>query len=110
MLRQTQTMRALSAAKSIDDVSDSVAETLFNDAELDILSAAFASSTSRIDTGASSALATAAQVAKVPAQPAPPSDDDDLLGLLGLGADAPLELLDDSAEPPAAEPRKTAQR
>src|SRR5262249_42906360 len=42
-LRQTQTMRALAAAKSIDDISNSMAETLFGEADLDMLSAALAS-------------------------------------------------------------------
>jgi hypothetical protein len=99
-------MRALSVAKSIDDVSDSVAETLFNDAELDLLTAAFASSAGWTDTGAEPAAAKKAPAAK-PAETAPPADDD-LIGLLGLGDDAPLELLDDSAGP--TQPRKTAQR
>lgn len=40
---RTQTLRALARAKSIDDVSSSMAESLFGDADLDMLSAAFAS-------------------------------------------------------------------
>ena len=36
-LRQTQTMRAIAVAKSIDDISSSMAETLFGDAELDLV-------------------------------------------------------------------------
>jgi type II secretory pathway predicted ATPase ExeA len=43
LLHQTQTMRALASAKSIDDISNSMAETLFGDADLDMLSAALAS-------------------------------------------------------------------
>ena len=43
VLHQTQTMRALASAKSIDDISNSMAETLFGDADLDMLSAALAS-------------------------------------------------------------------
>ena len=42
-LNNTQTMRALASAKSIDDISSSMAETLFGDADLDMLSAALAS-------------------------------------------------------------------
>jgi type II secretory pathway predicted ATPase ExeA len=41
--RQTQTLRALATAKSIDDISNSMAETLFGEADLDMLSAALAS-------------------------------------------------------------------
>ncbi len=43
LLHNTQTMRALASAKSIDDISSSMAETLFGDADLDMLSAALAS-------------------------------------------------------------------
>ncbi|HLF23518.1 MAG TPA: hypothetical protein VI565_06295, partial [Burkholderiales bacterium] len=40
---QTQTTRPLAAAKPVDDISNSMAEALFGDADLDMLSAALAS-------------------------------------------------------------------
>jgi hypothetical protein len=43
LTHRTQTLRALSSAKSLDDISSSMAETLFGDADLDMLSAALAS-------------------------------------------------------------------
>jgi hypothetical protein len=107
LLRQTQTVRALSLAKSIDDVSESVAETLFNDAELDLLTAAFASSAGWPDTATQAPAGTRA--AAKPAASSPPGEDD-LLGLLGLGDDAPLELLDEPAEPATDQSRKTVHR
>ena len=104
--RQTQTMRAISEATSIVDMSDTMAETLFGDAELDFLSTSLATETP----------APAPRPAPTPAakaQPKPakaaPSDDDDLLDLLGL-SDAPLELIDDSAQPPAGPGRKSGSR
>jgi len=91
-------MRAISVAKSIDDISEVDAETLFSDAELDLVAAALASAAEWADEEED----TAAAPPSTPAKPAtaktlPP--DDDLLALLGLGDDAPLELIDDSADP-----------
>jgi hypothetical protein len=119
-------MRAISVAKSIDDVSDSMAETLFGDAELDLMTAALASSAnwdddapgvaaSKPEANAPTPKPTAAppkpaQTAKpaAAAQPKPkPPESDDLLDLLGL-SDAPLELIDDSTLPPTAPSPKTA--
>jgi hypothetical protein len=120
--RQTQTMRAISAAKSIDDVSDTMAETLFGDAELDLLTAALASNW---DDDPSAAGTAKPEAKTAPAKPAPPPTPkpaaakpaaaksapatcDDLLDMLGLGPDAPLELIDDSTLPPTAPSHKTA--
>jgi hypothetical protein len=110
LLRQTQTMRAISVAKSIDDISSSMAETLFGDAELDLMTAALASAAEW--PADEQAPATAPQKpAPAPAaaeDPAPPLDDP--FDLFGLGDDAPLELIDDSTLPPVDRPRKTAAR
>ncbi len=103
-LRQTQTMRAISMAKSIDDVSDSMAETLFGEADLDFLSAALASAVGEGEGEESQASASAQGVANAPAPPV-----DDLMDLFNLGPDAPLELIDDSATIPGDQ-RKTAVR
>ncbi len=108
MLRQTQTMRAISEAKSIVDISDSMAETLFGEAELDFLSASLASAANWTEADAVPPPARAPAPA-TKAQPKPakakPSGDEDLLDLLGL-SDAPLELIDDPA-PPADQARKS---
>jgi hypothetical protein len=111
-LRQTQTMRAIAVAKSIDDISSTMAETLFGDAELDLVTAALASAAEWPDDDEPPA----PQVSKPeppkaaaraePAKPAPPVDDP--FDLFGLGDDAPLELIDDSTLPPAN--RKSASR
>jgi type II secretory pathway predicted ATPase ExeA len=100
LARQTQTMRAISVAKSIDDISNSMAETLFGDADLDLLSAALASA--GFDDPADA----------TPEPPDEPADDesDDIMDLFNLGPDAPLELIDDSATPPSGHTRKTATR
>jgi hypothetical protein len=103
-LRQTQTMRAISLAKSIDDVSDSMAETLFGEAELDFLSATLASAVGESDESQAAASAPSA-----PAAPATEPPIDDLMDLFNLGPDAPLELIDDSATP-QSDQRKTARR
>lgn len=100
-LRQTQTMRAISAAKSINDVSDSMAETLFGEAELDFLSAALASA---VDEGEESQAAAASASAPPPTSSPP----DELTDLFNLGPDAPLELIDDSAAP-QSDRRKSAR-
>jgi general secretion pathway protein A len=113
-LRQTQTMRAISVAKSIDDISSSMAETLFGDADLEMLSQALASAGWSEDKAAAAEQppTQSTPAARPKAKPAPPpaSPEDDLLDLLGLGADAPLELLDDSAPHADEAARKTATR
>jgi type II secretory pathway predicted ATPase ExeA len=119
LLRQTQTMRAIAVAKSIDDVSDSMAETLFGDAELDLMTAALASSASwdddkpGIEAPKPDSSPPPAPKAAAPAKPKPapaatpkPAESDDLLDLLGL-SDAPLELIDDSTLPPTGSSHKT---
>jgi type II secretory pathway predicted ATPase ExeA len=115
-LRQTQTMRAISVAKSIDDISELDAETLFSDAELDLVSAALASAAEWPDDDepAPAPVSTPkAAPAPPPAKPAaakvaPPADDP--FDLFGLGDDAPLELIDDSAPTPDDRTRKSAAR
>jgi hypothetical protein len=111
VLRQTQTMRALSLAKSIEDVSDSMAETLFGEADLDFLSAALASSLGESDESQAAA-APEAVAPSVPNAPPPPTSSpvDELMDLFNLGPDAPLELIDDSVTPQNDLPRKTAAR
>jgi hypothetical protein len=136
VLRQTQTMRAISVAKSIDDISNSMAETLFGDADLEKLNSAFEASSWAEDAPAAppapaSAAPVAPAAAKPPPQtqtpkpapptpaarpaqqmpaakpPPPPPADDDPFDFLGLGRDAPLELID---EPIGGQPRKEATR
>ena len=106
LLRQTQTMRAISVAKSIDDISSSMAETLFGDAELDLMAAALASAAGESPDDAD-AVPTPSRASprhdrrdRKPPRP-PPKADDDPFDLFGLGDDAPLELIDDSTLPPA---------
>lgn len=126
VLRQTQTMRAISVAKSIDDISNSMAETLFGDADLETLSSALEASGWTEDDApaatpsAASPATTPSAAAKLPpqpaaakaappvpaAKPAPPADDDPF-DFLGLGRDAPLELID---EPGETQQRKEAGR
>jgi predicted flap endonuclease-1-like 5' DNA nuclease len=107
-------MRAISVAKSIDDISSSMAETLFGDADLEMLSQALASAGWSEDKAAAAEQppTQSTPAARPKAKPAPPpaSPEDDLLDLLGLGADAPLELLDDSAPHADEAARKTATR
>jgi general secretion pathway protein A len=135
VLRQTQTMRAISVAKSIDDISNSMAETLFGDADLEKLNTALEASGWTDDPAMEppaaspattlSAAATlpaqappapkaspSAQTAKPPqpmpaAKPAPLPADDDPFDFLGLGRDAPLELID---EPVGPQQRKEVAR
>ncbi len=124
-LRQTQTMRAIAGAKSIDDLSEFDAETLFSDAELDLVSAALASAADWPDDdeptaapapapprSATAKAAPAPAPAPAPSRPAAPKAapqaEEDPFDLFGLGDDAPLELIDDSTLPPSA--RKTAAR
>ena len=121
-LRQTHTMRAIAVAKSIDDISSSMAETLFGDAHLDLVTAALASAAAEwaenegppalastpTPAPAAAAAARKPEPAKVAATALPP--DDDPFDFLGLGDDAPLELIDDSAQPPADKSRKSAAR
>jgi hypothetical protein len=105
LLRQTQTMRAIAVAKSIDDISSSMAETLFGDAELDLVTAALASAAEWPDDDTEPVPALSKPE---PAKAAPPVDDP--FDLFGLGDDAPLELIDDSVAPPADSNRKSATR
>jgi hypothetical protein len=137
VLRQTQTMRAIAVAKSIDDISNSMAETLFGDADLEKLSSALEASGWTEDDAPAATPATAspgptpaAAAAKLPpqtpaakpsppmpaakpaqqmpaAKPAPLPADDDPFDFLGLGRDAPLELID---EPVGPQQRKEAGR
>ena len=100
---QTQTMRAISLAKSIDDVSDSMAETLFGEAELDFLSATLASTVGEGEELHASASASNASNAPTP-------QVDELMDLFNLGPDAPLELIDDSATIPGDQRKKAARR
>lgn len=97
-------MRAISLAKSIDDVSDSMAETLFGEADLDFLSAALASAVGEGDEAEASASA--------PSAPTPPTAPpvDDLMDLFNLGPDAPLELIDDSAAPQGDQRKSSVRR
>jgi hypothetical protein len=108
-------MRALSVAKSIDDISSSMAETLFGDADLEMLSAALASAGwSETDT------ATATESAPSPAPKAPPkaatpqaprpAPNEDPFAFFDLSPGAPLELLDDSKTPGADSARKVATK
>ncbi len=133
-LRQTQTMRAIAGAKSIDDISEIDAETLFSDAELDLVSAALASAADWPDDDepAAPVPAPARPVAATATKPAParpegakpaksprsqpeavkiaPVAEEDPFDLFGLGDDAPLELIDDSELPPNDHGRKSATR
>jgi hypothetical protein len=106
-------MRAIAVAKSIDDISSSMAETLFGDAELDLVKAALASAADWPDDDELSAPAAAeparasakSATAKHAAEPQPAKAAepvDDPFDLFGLGDDAPLELMDDSTLPPVA--------
>ncbi len=127
VLRQTQTLRAISVAKSIDDISNSMAETLFGDVDLEQLNTALeASGWTEDDAAAATPSApslgtTPSPMPRLPpkppaasstpsmpgakaapqmsaAKPAPPADDDPF-DFLGLGHDAPLELIDEPVEP-----------
>ncbi|HXS80328.1 MAG TPA: AAA family ATPase [Gammaproteobacteria bacterium] len=112
LARQTQTVRAIADAKSLDDISDIDAETLFGDAELDLVSAALASAADWPDDDEPTASPTPAlSSAPRPAsgKTAAPSTDDGF-DLFGLDANAPLELIDDSTLPPANPRPKTAAR
>ncbi len=133
LLRQTQTMRAISVAKSIDDISNSMAETLFGETDLGKLGDALAASGWIDDEVAAEPASPAspppAPAATVPSatarapqapvprpaqqppaaksappppapKPAPAPADDDPFDFLGLGRDAPLELIDDDAVAP----------
>jgi type II secretory pathway predicted ATPase ExeA len=132
-LRQTQTMRAIAGAKSIDDLSEIDAETLFSDAELDLVSAALASAAEWPDDDeptaapvrpprrepaktaapppsrpeAAKKTAASASARPAAAKAAAPAEEDPF-ELFGLGDDAPLELIDDSTLPPNT--RKSAAR
>ncbi|HVJ29692.1 MAG TPA: hypothetical protein VNA66_05225, partial [Gammaproteobacteria bacterium] len=116
--RPAQPGRGIAGAKSIDDLSDLDAETLFADAELDLVSAALASAEWPDDdevapaksAAARSTAAAPAPARAAPAKPAPQAaPTEDAFDLFGLDDNAPLELIDDSTLPPA-NPRKTASR
>jgi len=98
--------------KSNEDLSDSTAETLFNDAEFDSVSIelAFVRSSAADAPASASAPARAAtpKTAAPAKKPAGVAADDDPFDFLGLGRDAPLELIDDSE--PAPEQRKEVAR
>jgi len=97
VLRQTQTMRAIAVAKSIDDISNSMAETLFGEADLEMFTSALAAGGwSESDDPTATGTAT----------PAKKTDDPDAFDLFDLGPDAPLELIDDSSLPPQVGGRK----
>ena len=98
-------MRAIAVAKSIDDISSSMAETLFGDAELDLVSAALASAAADWPDDNDDEEPAAPAVVTKAAKAAPPPDDP--FDLFDLGDDAPLELIDDSVD---ASSRKTASR
>jgi hypothetical protein len=102
-LRQTQTMRALASAKSIDDISNSMAETLFGEADLDMLSAALSTGWSESDDAERDA-----EPSGVAASDAAKEAEQDPFDLFDLGPDAPLELIDDSANRPLPPNRKIA--
>jgi len=106
--RQTQTVRAISEAKSLDDLSDIDAETLFGDAELDLVSAALASAAEWPDDEEPTATPTPALGDTTAKKAAVPSDE--ALDLFGLDDNAPLELIDDATLPPMNPGRKTAAR
>jgi type II secretory pathway predicted ATPase ExeA len=109
VLRQTQTMRAIADAKSIDDLTELDAETLFSDAELDLVSAALASAAEWPDDDLEPVAAPAPPPRAEPeAKKVPPVDDP--FDFLGLGDDAPLELIDDSAPPPNDRTRTAVSR
>jgi hypothetical protein len=100
--------------KSIEDVSDSLEETLFNDAELGTVSTGLGLAFARSSKDDASAPAPAPVRAATPKTAAPAKKqagvaaDDDPFDFLGLGRDAPLELIDDPE--PAPEPRKEVAR
>jgi hypothetical protein len=102
LAHQTQTVRALATAKSIDDISSSMAETLFGEADIDMLSAALASAGWSEDGTLPGTAPTKAQPIQEPPKtvappPRPkPAIEEDPFDLFGLGPDAPLELIDDS--------------
>ena len=110
--RQTQTVRAIAEAKSLDDISDIDAETLFGDAELDLVSAALASAADWPDdddpTGKPAPALSQSAAATSGKKGAPGTDD--AFDLFGLDDNAPLELIDDSTLPPANPRPKTATR
>ncbi len=89
-LHQTQTMRALASAKTIDDISSSMAETLFGEADLDMLSAALASA------GWPDNEKVPVDDSKVPASSEPIVEDE--LDIFGFSTPGPLELLDDDGQ------------
>ena len=93
-----------------------MAETLFGDAELDLVTAALASAAEWPDDDTQPASAASkpeptkavAKPERAPAKTSLPADDP--FDLFGLGDDAPLELIDDSTLPPANLSRKREAR
>ena len=81
-----------------------MAETLFSDAELDLVTAALAAEWPDENDEAAEPKAGPKSEPEKPAAAATPPPEDPF-DLFGLGDDAPLELIDDSAQPP-----KTASR
>jgi type II secretory pathway predicted ATPase ExeA len=112
VLRQTQTMRAIAVAKSIDDLTELDAETLFSDAELDLVSAALASAAEWPDEAPEPVAVPPPAPPRAAPEPkkAAPAVDDDPFDFLGLGSDAPLELIDDSTPPSNDRTRTAASR
>ncbi|HZL97009.1 MAG TPA: hypothetical protein VFB99_25350, partial [Vicinamibacterales bacterium] len=104
-LRQTRTMRAISVAESLDDISHSMAEALFGDADLDMLTAALAAEWPE-ESGTNTANST--PPAKETETPKAMTPSDDLFDSLNLGRDGPLELGGDAKPPQSQQPRKTA--
>ena len=105
-------MRALASAKSIDDISDSMAETLFGDADLDMLSAALASAGWPDDEpmtddkpAALDDIPAALEAAPVALETEPADDE---LDIFGFGTPKKLELVDDDTS--ATGQRKLATR
>jgi len=103
--REKEKLNDLSSAKSIDDISSSMAETLFGDADIDMLSAALASA------GWPDAAEepTVAPPSKRAAAPQPSGTVDDSFNLFDVGEDPALELVDDSQADPRA-PRNRVSR
>ena len=116
LLRQTQTVRAIAEAKSLDDLSDIDAATLFGDAELDLVSAALASASDWPDDDAPTATPTPAPSNTTGGNTGDTTGtkahapSEEAFDHFGLDDNAPLEHIDDATLPPANPTRKTAAR
>jgi hypothetical protein len=107
--RQTQTLRALASAKSIDDISNSMAETLFGEADLDMLSAALASAGWSEDDESEDLLDHLARTSVEDS--ATMETPKGAFASFGHDREAALSLLDDAAVPDAgAAPKAAAKR